>query len=427
MSDFYKYDAETAILSIIINFPDQIFSLQQLKPFMFSSMPNQVLFDAMMELSKNNSIPEKVLLISWLESRNKLNDSGGKDYIEYLSNQRSDVSNISQFESIIVSAYKARQIISTIASVKNNLDNINNVDQIIADLRKTIDSLDENSGGDTTLEISSYVETAWQEIKEKIEHPEKSGTPLGIKSLDSITGGIRGGEYFLIAGRPGMLKTGLMCNSILATARAGNPVLVFSLEMRRQPLVERLLSIESGVPVQNLRLGTLDKKEIEIIQGSLKSFKNLPIYIDTMFSPSLYYATNTIRKYVRNKGVKIVYLDYLQLFAERSENQTQELGHLSRTFKLLANELNIGMVILAQVNRLVELRPDKRPILSDIRQCGNIEEDIDLAGFLYRDEYYTGEKSKYPGIMEFIIRKNRNGPIGMLPLNYKLDTNKIWS
>ena len=176
--------------------------------------------------------------------------------------------------------------------------------------------------------------------------------------------------------------------------------------------------------VSNLRLGTIRKSEITLIDKSVEDIKNLPIHIDTNYTGNINYTLSTIRKYHRLYGIKLVYVDYLQLLCEREDNYTNELGQISRSFKLLANDLGIGLVLFSQLNRLVEMRDEKRPILSDLRQSGDLEQDADVVAMLYRDEYYN-QKTEFPGIMEFIVRKNRNGPPGIFTLLFNSVTNKI--
>jgi replicative DNA helicase len=208
-------------------------------------------------------------------------------------------------------------------------------------------------------------------------------------------------------------------------AEEGIRSLMFSREMQKQPLMERFISIETGIPLTpNIRMGQLTKTELETISLTLKRIKEYPVFLDTNYSGSLDYVENTVRKYKRLYGIDVVYIDYLQLLAERDENSTQELGRIMRRAKILSLELDIVFAIASQLNRNVELRDNKRPILSDFRQSGNIEEDADLAVGLYRDEYYN-QNSKSKGTMEFIINKHRNGPVGIIPLTFKAETNKI--
>jgi replicative DNA helicase len=173
-----------------------------------------------------------------------------------------------------------------------------------------------------------------------------------------------------------------------------------------------------------LRLANLTENQLTTVSNTIKEIKDYPIYIDTNFTSTPEYIVSTIRKYHKLYGIKVVHIDYLQLLVERDENSTNELGRLSRQIKLLSNSLGIATVSYSQLNRLVETRVDKRPILSDLRQSGNIEEDADVVIALYRDEVYNPE-TKYKGVIEFLIRKQRNGPTGVVTGLFDDVTNRI--
>jgi replicative DNA helicase len=215
-----------------------------------------------------------------------------------------------------------------------------------------------------------------------------------------------------------------LCNSILEDGKNNVPVLFFEKEMNYQSLVERLVAIDSGVSIQNIRLGILDKKQVDKIGESMRKIREYPIFIDTTFNSDIHYLESTIYKYKATKNIGVVYLDYLQLMAERDDNQTHELGRISRACKLLANDQGICIIGASQLNRGVEMRDNKRPMMSDLRQSGNLEEDADFVVALYRDEYYDKE-TKYKNLMEFIILKARNGPVGTITLKFDPESNII--
>ena len=225
-----------------------------------------------------------------------------------------------------------------------------------------------------------------------------------------MTSGKDGGELWIIAGRPGMGKTALMLNMLDTDAKQGKKGLFFSLEMKKQILVERLLAIETGIHLYpNIRMGDLDADELQEIKNTLGVFKHYPIFLDTSFIASLEYLEMMIRKYKYSEDIEVVYVDYVQLLAERDADATQALGRISRRCKLLAEEYDIPIVIASQLNRLVEVRTNKRPILSDLRQSGNLEEDADIVLGLYRDKKYN-LKTPDPRLCELGVIKQRNGP-----------------
>lgn len=219
-----------------------------------------------------------------------------------------------------------------------------------------------------------------------------------------------------------------IANFALSQGELGIPNLIFSLEMSKQDISERLVAIRSGVDLTNIKLGLLTTEHMQRIEQAYEEVKSYPIYIDDNFATSINYILATTRKYVRTYGVKVIYIDYLQLLAERSADATNELGRISRSLKLLARELDICVIALSQLNRNLEMRDDKRPIMSDLRASGNLEEDTDIAIGLYRDDVYNKD-SKTKGMIEFIIMKNRDGAIGMLPLGFSPATCRLkeWS
>jgi replicative DNA helicase len=255
--------------------------------------------------------------------------------------------------------------------------------------------------------------------------PGIPGISTGLRGLDRVTAGKMGGDFWLIAGRPGMGKTALMCNMLLSDAKQNKKGIMFSLEMNKQLLVERMLSITTGIPLYpNIRMGDLNEVELGTIKESLNLFQTYPLYLDTNFIASLEYLETMIRKYKHLKDIDIVYVDYIQLLAERESDQTHAIGRISRKCKLLAEELDITVVAASQLNRTLEGRQNKRPILPDLRQSGNLEEDGDIIVGLYRDKKYN-LKTPDPNLMEAIVLKQRNGPTKTVYLDFKEETNKV--
>jgi len=419
--DVFDYSPEIAVLSLILKNPSSLDDnlIDDLKPHMFSSIPNQKLFETVLDIHRGGLIPEFGLIATTLSSKGILKICGGESYLNYLFNQDFDDSNFNEFVRHVIKSYKARELISITNHIPSMIVSNEGVDSTIAWVRSSLDSLSTTVGdGVITLKTASH--SAYDVIKEKLLNPNKIATTTGFPILDGVTGGYWEGDSIIIAGRPSMGKSSFMCNSVLS----GEPSLLFSLEMGKQTVVNRLIAIKSGVPVFKLRLGTLAQKELDTVYNTVKEIEDLPIYIDTTFAINLDYVVSTIRKYHKLYGVRVVHVDYIQLLVERSSTATQDIGRVSREFKLLANDLGITIVTYSQLNRLVEMRDDKRPMLSDLRQSGNLEEDADLVLFLYRDELYNRD-TKNKGELEFIIRKHRNGSIGTVITKFEEVTNLI--
>jgi replicative DNA helicase len=279
-------------------------------------------------------------------------------------------------------------------------------------------------GGEKTRQLDLVLDDTLIGIEKRTENPGIVGVGLGIDSVDNVTGGASGGELWIVAGRPGSGKTAHLCNWILNAGKLGKPSLVIEREMRDTNLAERLLSIKSGIPIIDIKNGLVTKDQLKLLKAASDEIRSYPIYIDTDTSEGFEYSIATSKRYIHNKGVKLVLIDYIQLEVEREENQTQELGSLSRKLKRTALGEDVTFVAYSQLNRLVELRDDKRPRLSDLRQCGNLEEDADIVIGFYRPHMYE-EKMKNSKILEHIILKFRNGPTGTIPLDFIAETNRI--
>lgn len=424
MSDLFNQDSEVAVLSILLTNPHLVYSEENVRPYMFSSSTNQLLYSAIEDLSQQNLVPEKTLLINYLTGKGKLKDAGGVEYINYLANQNFNPDNLKGFTDNIVNNYKVRTLISVTADTAKKI-NEDDVGAYISFLRHTLDNLDETSGGEQVSDMLTATKETWDEIVARVQNPGIRGISTGLHDLDVILGGFVPTNYLIIAGRPGSGKTASLVNLSLAVAKQGKGSLIVSREMDKQSIVERMLAIDTGIQITDIRLGSLNQLQVNKISDSIKKLKSYPIYIDTNYISDINSVCATIRKYKRLHDIEVVFIDYAQLLAERSDNQTMELGRISRELKLLANDLKITVVLYSQLSRAVEQRDDKRPVLSDLRQSGNLEEDPDVVIFLYRDYYYN-QNTKDKESMEWIIRKNRFGPIGTLFFKFELETNKVY-
>jgi replicative DNA helicase len=422
--DLFQPDTETAVLSIILQNPSKIDELNNVKDQMFTSGPNQVLFATIKELCSQGLVPEVNLIDSFLKSQGRDMRVGGRDYLNHLYKQVYNPDNLKEFERQLVESYKARRLLSLSAELPDKVKESKDLSSVIESIRKNLDSLTQDSGGELTTTFSTALRTSWDKLVYRVANPGISGVTTGLKSIDTVTNGMGKGDLWIIAGRPGMGKTAVMCNLLLQQAKATVPTLIFSLEMPEESLIMRMLSIETELSSSDLKLGLVTKEKLEFISATMRLIKDYPIFIDTNYNTSLAYIVSTIRRYVNLHNVRVAYIDYVQLLAERSVDATNELGRISRALKLLANELGITIIIGSQLNRGVEMREDKRPILSDLRQSGNLEEDADLVIGLYRDVMYN-KKTADKALMELLILKQRNGPIGMLPLSFAVECTKV--
>jgi len=245
------------------------------------------------------------------------------------------------------------------------------------------------------------------------------GVPTGFKPFDSMTSGLQKSELVIVAARPAMGKTAFALNIALnAAVKHDASVLIFSLEMGKEQLGNRLLSMESRVEMENIKKGTLDNNDWDRIFLAVDNLAKANVYIDDTPDLSVFEIKNKCRRLKAEKGLDLVVVDYLQLMKSegRAENRQQEISTLSRYLKLLAREMDCPVIVLSQLSRAPDQRPNHTPVLSDLRESGSIEQDADIVLFLYRDDYYAKEESEKPGICDVIIAKNRSGPTGNIEL-----------
>lgn len=423
MEEFSTHDSEVAFLSLVLRNP-ALLDKVSVKPEMISSTVNSLVYTAILEV-KEFGVPEAGMIKSYLDSRKLLDKAGGADWITWLSNQTYSEDNLSVYDKNIYDAYKARCLMEILVDSHEKI-NPSNVDSMVSDLMVELNKLGASNSLDGTETFDDALKNSWQLLKSRVGNPGMPGMNFGIENVNAATGGIMGGDLWYIGGRPSAGKTFIACNAILGAASSGIPCLFIEKETRSDQLVQRLMGIDSGVELTRIKTGAITQAEVDKLQETVKRIKSYPIYINTNFGADIQSIRNTIVKYVNGYGVKLVFIDYIQLLTEREDNQTAELGRISRMLKNLANDKNVGIVVLSQLSRNVESRDDKRPVMADMRQSGNLEEDADVIATLYRDVYYNSG-TKFPNLMEFIIRKQRNGPVGMVALNFDATTGRITS
>jgi len=418
-------NAETAFLSLLINNPELLVDYSGITSEIYSSSINKKIFEVLLSLSNSELIPEFSLLISTLKSKNLLEICGGEKYLLYLRNLQYDKQNIKEFYKILINNYKTRRFISLINTINTSSIQEYKINEIISEVESNLESINSLVNYDSVNSIGEITPKTLAELQSKVGLDDKVLVSSGFKHIDSITGGFSGGDLWYVAGRPGMGKTAWCLNSINNLIEKDVPVLLFSLEMRPVALTYRLLSIRTGIPIMKIKLGILNNKEFEQIKTEIEKIKSFPFYIDNNFDVDISYIQNITKKYVQNYGIKVVHIDYFQLIDSKgSDNLTREYGRISRILKILANSLNITVVAYSQLNRNVESRKDTRPLLADLRDSGNLEQDADIVLMLYRDIKYN-PNTKDKGILENIFRKHREGPEGVLFSYFVPETTKI--
>lgn len=272
--------------------------------------------------------------------------------------------------------------------------------------------------------LSLITQKSLDRIQDINNHPEKmQGIPTGFLDLERVLNGLQRSDMIILAARPSMGKTALALNIAKNAARKGNVVAIFSLEMGKGQLAKRLLATESGVNSQRINRGELDYSEMEQLLLAVDRLSKLKVYIDDNGGQTILEIRSKARRLAHEVGLDLIVIDYLQLMTgRRAENRQQEISDISRNLKTLARELDVPILALSQLSRSVELRAEKKPQLSDLRESGSLEQDADIVMFLYREEYYNREESDKANVAEVIIAKNRNGPTTAINLYFDKET-----
>ncbi len=417
-------DAEKSVLGSIILDRDVLFEvLEFLKPEDFYSEMHKEIYTAIFELNRKSEPVDTLTVAEELKKRKSLEMVGGRAYIAFLSTVVPSTSNAGQYAKIVAQKAVLRRLISTASEIiEKGYQEKMDPDAVLDFAEQSIFEIAQARQGKDYQPLKDIL---WDNIS-KIDEMSKlegnlTGVTTGYIDLDAKTSGLQRSELIVLAARPSMGKTAFALNIAQHAAIKGKAkVLVFSLEMSRELLGQRMLSMESRVDIQKLKNGSLERKDWDQIHIALDNLSKTDIFIDDTPGINMMEIKNKCRRLKAEKGLDLVILDYLQLmnYEGRSESRQQEITALSRALKQLARELDCPVLVLSQLSRAPEQRQDHRPMLSDLRESGSIEQDADIVMFLYRDEYYTKEASEKPNVCEVILAKQRNGPTGSLELTW---------
>ncbi|HET8523883.1 MAG TPA: replicative DNA helicase, partial [Thermomicrobiales bacterium] len=362
-----------------------------------------------------------VTLTDELTRREKIDQIGGIAYLSSLLNAVPTAVHVEYYGRIVERTATLRRLIDaggTIVSIGYQ-DGIDTEEALDAAERAIFDVSQRRSTRDFQS-ISDVLDRFFDQIDYMQQHRGSFvGVPTGFTDLDQLTGGLQKSDLVIVAARPSVGKTAFALGMAYGAAvQHGKTVGVFSLEMSAEQLVQRLLATETGVDSHRLRLGQIDDHEWDRISRAFGRLAEAKIYIDDSSGLNVMEVRSKARRLQAEQGVDLIIIDYLQLMhSRRSENRVQEISEISRGLKGLARELNVPVVALSQLSRAVESRSDHRPMLSDLRESGSIEQDADIVMFIYRDEVYDPNTEK-KGIAELIVAKHRNGPVGTVNLRF---------
>ena len=450
----HDLDAEAAVLAAVLLDADALDEvLEILQPEHYYSEANRIIFEACRELSVNGTPIDVVSVASYLRDRETIQKVGGTAYLGQLVDATPAVAHVGHHARTVKEKWRIRRLIATCQrTAAEGYGDVGDTQTFIDDAEQLIYQIARTPETTTVLPLKDVLTTAFKQISAAAERGDKiTGTSTGFVDLDKKTAGLHRGDLVIVAARPGMGKTSFVLNMAANVAQPqhvqpgpneagygapptpGHGVAVFSLEMPKEQLATRMVCAESRVDLGRLRQGFLSKEDWANLTQGAAVLANLPVWIDD--SPAL--GVLELRAKVRrlqaelsrgnkvadpDNGLGLVVVDYLQLMQGRKgvNSREQEISEISRGLKALAKELMVPVVALSQLNRGVETRggKDKRPMLSDLRESGAIEQDADTIIFIYRDDYYNRETTNEAGIAELIISKQRNGPTGTVKVRF---------
>lgn len=420
-------EAERSVLSsILLNDENLSQVVDLLESTDFYSQPHQELYQAIVDLAKLGKRIDLLTLQNYLESRQKLEFVGGLSYLLELQEDIPAIGLIVQHASIIKEKRILRDLIGSAANIITSCydSKQSDIDQVLDSAEKNVFQISTKRNIPTFVQLDVWLKKTFQHLANvKGLREGVTGVPTGFSKFDEMTSGMQKGDLLILAARPSMGKTILAMNITINAAKAGFPVGFFSLEMSAEQIVLRMLSAESKIPQQRIRNAIISSEEWVDLTNTAAQLAEVKIFIDDTPSISIMELRAKARKLKAKSDIKLLVIDYLQLLhgTGKHENRTQEISEISRSLKALAKELNIPILALSQLSRQLESRMDKRPLLSDLRESGAIEQDGDVIFFIYRDSVYNPE-TEHPELTEVIIGKQRNGPIGTVHVKFSGET-----
>jgi len=422
-------EAEASVLGGILLENDAMDRvLEIVTPDLFYRESHRKVFRAMMELSDRSEPVDLITLSEFLRAKGELDAVGGTAYLASLANLVPTAANIAHYARIVREKGILRHLITVATEIATRgLEDQVNVEEFLDEAEKRIFDISEKRIKPSFVFLGDMMNDSIKMVERLYERKEMvTGVPTGFNDLDKLTAGLQPADLIVVAGRPSMGKTAFSLNiAAHAALHAGIGVAVFSLEMAKEQLGLRMLCSEARVDHSKVRSGHLAEREFPALVSAAGRLAEAPIYIDDTPAISILELRSKSRRLVRDRDKKIglIIVDYLQLMRGMSmvQNREQEISEISRSLKALAKELHVPVIAISQLNRRVEDRGDKRPMMADLRESGAIEQDADVIAFIYRDEVYNKDSTDQ-GTAEIIVAKQRNGPIDTIRLTF---VNKI--
>ncbi|MFC3927960.1 replicative DNA helicase [Streptococcus caprae] len=432
--------AEQSVLGSIFITPDKLISVMEyVLPEDFYKYSHRVIYQAMITLNDRNEAIDATTVRAVLDSQGDLQNIGGISYLAELINSVPTSANAEYYAKIVAEKSMLRRIITRLTdSVNSAYDGSLASEEIISGAEKALIDINEHSNSSGFRKISDVLRINYENLEARAKQTsDVTGLPTGFRELDKITTGLHPDQLIILAARPAVGKTAFVLNiaqNVGTKQKRG--VAIFSLEMGAESLVDRMLAAEGLIDSHSLRTGQLTEQDWQSLTLAQGNLAEAPIYIDDTPGIKITEIRARSRKLAKeiDGGLGLIVIDYLQLITgTRPENRQQEVSDISRQLKILAKELRVPVIALSQLSRGVEQRQDKRPVLSDIRESGSIEQDADIVAFLYREDYYRkegqdpNEEVLEDNSVEVILEKNRAGARGTVKLLFQKEFNKFSS
>ena len=430
-------EVEEIVLGTLIidgNCIDRIISIFSIN--LFFKPQNKIIANSLIELYRSNTAIDLVTLVNHLKKNDNLGNSGGPSYIASLTSKVASSSHVDYHVRILQQEALRRNLIKIgNIAVQKSFDNTEDIFDVFNETQSELDNSLKNVVNYEIKSVGKVHDEIIQQSINILKLGKKSGVPTGLTLVDNLTNGWQKSDLVILAGRPGMGKsTVAVCMCIHPSVIQKIPVAIFSLEMSNEQVVSRMQSYFSAVNVSKIVKKQLTEQEIVEIEKTCKDLKTAPIFIDDTPNISLLELKGKCRKLVKENNVQLIVIDYLQLMRSglNINNREQEIAEISRGLKALAKELKIPVIALSQLSRGVESRADKKPMLQDLRESGQIEQDADMVIFCFRPEYYEidnyevgSQLFETKGLFMLIIAKHRNGELGEIPLRFIHEQTKI--
>ena len=419
----HNEEAERSVLGAVMLNKDVLSEvLEEVTADDFYNESHREIFRAIWELYKDNVAVDMLTVCEELKKRKSLDMAGGRAYIATLTAEVPSTANAVEYAKIVAEKATLRQMIKTSEDItEKGYDAKMAAGEILDYAESGIFKIAQKRQKNDYAKIQDVLLNNIKIIDAASQNKDKIvGIPTGFKDIDEKTSGLQRSDLIIVAARPAMVKTAFALNIAQQSAvKAGSSVIIFSLEMSKEQLGQRLLAMQARVEMQKLKQGDLDRKDWDRITMALDELNNTKIVIDDTPGISIMEMRNKCRRLKAEQGLDLVVIDYLQLMSMqgKSDNRQQEISTISRNLKLLAREMDCPVIVLSQLSRAPEQRQDHRPILSDLRESGSIEQDADIVIFLYRDDYYN-ENTDKPGVCEVNIAKHRSGPTDKVELTW---------